>query len=994
VINCQLSVISAVFAAAACAAGSDLDEFKVKGAPVFEFAQKPTVLRDGDKVTIAFTSKAFCDATVAIEDANGRIVRHLASGVLGVTAPAPFKKGSLRQSIVWDGKNDQGTYLDDKDALTVRASLGLRPQFERTLFWMPKRRPALPPPLFAAAKEGVYVYLGGTAIDSLILYDRDGNYVRTVYPFPGDKVEQTQGLQWRTFPQDGRRLPLKTNFLRCTMLTSGTNAGTSYTDHRKKNWDSPLANLQAHFAMYGAAAQAMALRPSTNSAQAGRIALAYLWLNRLGTDGTTPRRGSGQAGRLPLTGPRLTLPHKRRRGLPQQVSPHSVAFSPDGKTLYLTGYHFGKLHRATQDIVKLADIRTIPVVMRMDYEKNDAPTIFKGGLRLSDAGEDNEHFKVPSSVAVDKKGRVYVGDYMNDRVQIFSPAGVHLKTIKARRPAHVTLHEKTGDIYVFSWTIRNQYEKKGAKPALARYGPFENPRRIAVWPIGGAGWTGARGDGWGSMSPIAFVASIDSWADPVRVWIAEPWRAESVLRRGRPTHSVLQVLEIKGGKLRRVRDFAADCQRKQMPVRAPVYYRQRLYVNPANGKVYVAEGDGAAVGKSFHRLFEIDPVSGRHRVIQMPFNAEDMCFDLDGLAYLRSINVVGRYNPAQGWREVPFDYGEERAKVGYGWMSGTRYAHLVAGLVLPADGNWHHGGMHVSAKRHLLVACGYNVTMHVRTTAKYVHRDKKYLPKVFPGRLMGGRCGATSLHMWDQHGKLIAEDAAPGQCDLYGIGIDEHDNLYMMSSAPRMMPTQPPRRYPDRTSGSLIKFPRGKGRILTSGKGPKIKLPESQYPNRPFDTSGGNQGLAWMVDAEWMYGGVGFSGGNIGGCSCWNARFALDYFARSFAPEVTRYSVAVLDSAGNVVTRIGRYGNVDEGRPLFPKPASPRATDCPPNPRSVGGDEVVLFHAPYLATHTDHRLFVADPGNGRILSVQLGYAATERVALRDVPERRTQASRE
>jgi len=95
--------------------------------------------------------------------------------------------------------------------------------------------------------------------------------------------------------------------------------------------------------------------------------------------------------------------------------------------------------------------------------------------------------------------------------------------------------------------------------------------------------------------------------------------------------------------------------------------------------------------------------------------------------------------------------------------------------------------------------------------------------------------------------------------------------------------------------------------------------------------------------------------------------------------EIDRYGVAVLDSAGNVVTRIGTYGNADDGRPLV-------ADGGPPGSRSIGGDEVALFHAPYLATDTDRRLFIADPGNGRILSVQLGYHAEETIALSDVSE--------
>ena len=40
----------------------------------------------------------------------------------------------------------------------------------------------------------------------------------------------------------------------------------------------------------------------------------------------------------------------------------------------------------------------------------------------------------------------------------------------------------------------------------------------------------------------------------------------------------------------------------------------------------------------------------------------------------------------------------------------------------------------------------------------------------------------------------------------------------------------------------------------------------------------------------------------------------------------------------------------------------------------------------YVATHTDHRLFIADYGNYRILSVKLGYHAEEKSALKDVPD--------
>jgi hypothetical protein len=132
-------------------------------------------------------------------------------------------------------------------------------------------------------------------------------------------------------------------------------------------------------------------------------------------------------------------------------------------------------------------------------------------------------------------------------------------------------------------------------------------------------------------------------------------------------------------------------------------------------------------------------------------------------------------------------------------------------------------------------------------------------------------------------------------------------------------------------------------------------------------------GATWAEGAEWLYGGLGY-GGQGGSCVCWHARFQLDYFARSFAPETRHFSVAVLDSGGNLILRIGKYGNVDDGRPQI-------ADGGPDNPRSIGGDEVALSHSAYLGVHTDRRLFIHDAGNSRIVSVKLDYHATQTVRL-------------
>jgi len=159
-----------------------------------------------------------------------------------------------------------------------------------------------------------------------------------------------------------------------------------------------------------------------------------------------------------------------------------------------------------------------------------------------------------------------------------------------------------------------------------------------------------------------------------------------------------------------------------------------------------------------------------------------------------------------------------------------------------------------------------------------------------------------------------------------------------------------------------------------------VPLKSGSRPKRPVDVQSAIQGSVWVEGADWMYTGVGHCGKNRGiGCSCYNSRLTHDDFARSFVPELDRYSVGVLDSNGNLLLRIGQYGNIDDGTPLVAKGG-------PPNPVSIGGDEVALFHGAYLATQTDRRLFIADVGNARIVSVELGYHTEEKTALKDVPD--------
>jgi hypothetical protein len=88
------------------------------------FARGPTVSRIGDgKVKVAFAADRATDVEVAILDAAGKVVRHLAAGRLGPNAPAPFQRNTLAQELTWDGAGDNGRAVEGAAA---RVRLGLK----------------------------------------------------------------------------------------------------------------------------------------------------------------------------------------------------------------------------------------------------------------------------------------------------------------------------------------------------------------------------------------------------------------------------------------------------------------------------------------------------------------------------------------------------------------------------------------------------------------------------------------------------------------------------------------------------------------------------------------------------------------------------------------------------------------------------------------------------------------------------------------------------
>jgi len=170
-----------------------------------------------------------------------------------------------------------------------------------------------------------------------------------------------------------------------------------------------------------------------------------------------------------------------------------------------------------------------------------------------------------------------------------------------------------------------------------------------------------------------------------------------------------------------------------------------------------------------------------------------------------------------------------------------------------------------------------------------------------------------------------------------GIRVDREGNVYVLDHLKPVGKPVPdalkgrvrPRRHNPfvYNYGSVLKFPPGGGRVrLLSKKRPQKR---DLGPGRMQFTTAEGRGDLVSEGALWAWYGVSMIQPLLGrsghaDCHCWAPRFDLDEFARVYVPDQLRCRIAVLDTAGNEITSIGRYGNADDaGGPNVPL-ADPR----------------------------------------------------------------------
>ncbi len=919
---------------------------------VFEFTEKPAVkLVARDRYEITFAVKGFCDATVGIVDAGGKVVRHLASGVLGKNAPEPFQKGSLSQKIYWNGKDDLDVYPKELEKLKVRVMLGLKPTWDKRLGGTsPKNMPGYVWGI-AAGPDGAYVFSkGGGTHGRLVLrkFDHDGDYVMSMIPpaanMPWEKLE---GMAYVEYEPGAKSL-------------LGDPLGLSAKGYFVWREIDGLTTADCQPALVGSRVFFANAGTRHGGFDRGESILKYIY-----TDGSCDRQGF--QGRIFCSRKSYPTPHFFPR----------LAASPDGRTMYMT--RFNPINGQPD-----------PVVIFWPTDGSEPAKTFAG--EVGKVGTDNRHLSNPLGIDCDGQGRVYVSDNSNNRVQIFSPDRNHLKTIRCDRPQLVRVDPRKGAIYV-THAVRIRGRTVGR---LTKFKSFDDPTE--EW----------HKDYDEAVLPAAL--AVDAWAPKTRLWMAGTKTALGTggAAGGGPS---VTIWEDDGKGLVKIDDFDEEARKEageDYMGRFDGCGTTTYTVGCPTSETFYYGGRGTGDKWVF------DPSSGRliARVVMHGY-VDDIAFDKRGYMHCHlnpgfTTEGVFRLDPAQAsaersgsgpprlrLKEVPYDYGEE--KLPHGWRPGSGWEGILPVRDQPGA-KFFQDGIGVNMRGDIVVESniyyvpkmeeegarfafagmteggtrspslskfdnsalrGYNghAGMARMIKERQARGEQVYSIKRRPGiPLMG-----STLWTFDRSGELRSECAVIAGKLVNGCAIDEDDKLYFTTAHPRaegknhfLYGRGGTVGVPDDESnrhffvGTYMKTRSRNVRFIL----PNAVIPMHPLPSRPPDLVQMERpdGIAgfpvWVEGAEWMY--TGASPIVHTHCSCPTMRATLDWYKRSFVSEAYRHSYAVLDTNGNLVMHLGTYGNFDS--------MSGPASRIP-----VGGDNIAMFQPRFIGV-TDNYLVYPDSG--------------------------------
>jgi hypothetical protein len=836
-----------------------------------EFTEKPRLIKEGNNWYITFATRTKCDVTVSIVNKNGKIIRHLASGIVGQNAPSPFQQTALKQKLVWDGKDDHGKTLSP-EGCKVQISLGLTPRFIRMLCSAVDGVATRGPVGLAVDRDGnlyvtegdLWVFPPGVAgviqVLSIKAFDRDGNYLRTLVPFradwPQERISEVEFL----VTKDGRRIPL-----------SGPSGHRPYCGFIR---GSP--GTTRHIPVI--TSDGRLIFPCGKEAISG----ARRFIS-VGIDGSVPK--------TLFEGPPFP---------PNSVSAGNIfaVLSPDEKYLYFAGVRFKR------------ESTTVPshAIYRVELNSTEPAKTFIG--KEFESGNGEYEFNEPRGIDVDSQGRLFVGDYFNDRIQVFSSEGKFIKSLPVTGPEQIRINRKTGAIYVLSVKDRGQrqsytksisweiYEDK----SVVKYASINDWRIIAELNLP------KRAKHMHDAGPIMV---LDSYANEPILWIANVGRQE--------VEDILWKVIDRGDKLEKV-------EHKVPRLNRHAHVSPQLAGDRENNELYAF---GTPEGH-----VKINPSTGE--VTKLVFTDEhgkefspgivgSASVGSDGMLYIRSARMLDKNERMWELRRfnrqgnlVPFKNQIPFIDTN-GKQAVTPFNEQATPFAVGPDG-----------KIYIVEA---------------ISRETK----------------DVRMNLYNQDGELIKTNfismTRSGGC----VRINVQGQLYVADTVrpkdlqfPDFLPSDP-RKHFAKWYGTLFRYnPEGGGIV-----------PVSDIQQATHMAGGKDLPLTPVVVKGILWGFYGISPMPLQtGCQCLMADFDVDDWGRVWVPDACGYCVTVLDSAGNIITRFGAYGNRDArgAGSSIPEPPIPLWS-----PERVGA--------------LDKDVFVADGLNCRIVQVHLDYSVTEELPL-------------
>ena len=879
------------------------------------FAKKPAVTRSGDKTTIEFAVDRQTDVAVYVLDSQGKVVRHLAAGVLGgQNPPPPPLKAGLAQSIEWDGKDDAGRTAgvggqgsgignagvggrgsgigkeNPTPAFSVRVRVGMKPQFDGFLLYQPDAYPETTS-LAVGPKGELYVFYrdptanGNQGGHKIRVITREGKFVRQILPFPADlpyeKVKATGAFQ----DADGSLVPNCHNWHSLSFYPDTVaTRGRSMSDFSQPVVD---GNGRLYWIITG-----------------GRLCA-------IDADGGVPYD--------------TFLSEPLFPGVKNCGGKPTLAMSSDGKYLYASG-----ISQADDSWGK--NTRVIPCVWRIDVTTRK-PEVFIGSDHLASglapsaaagspdqATASNANLTGPRGIAV-AGGLVYVADPEAGRVAVFKEADrSFVSQIKCVLPNLVQVHPKTGEVYVCSYVPEKKPQADGkcriTDARLLKFPSYKNATTMADLPLPRTG-----------LSPNDGTHRIvlDTSADQPVIWTP-----------GLPYS--------KTGKIGCYRDAGNSFEQVKLAEPAGPWGDgpRDLLVDRSRGELYVK-----VQGERWHQF---DDKTGQFvRTVAFPKN--------DGGPYSGSSGSQLGVLPSGDY--ITHCWGEKA-----GLMRWTRDLKPLKWDSLPTHrSDW--GGMMTFQLKYMSLL---GDDIYVIKPVQGAHSVEVYDQGLNVKRRVVWNARRGSCVRVDNKGNVyMTVPLRPADRDFdpfFDGKLEKLPDYYNNIGAGIYWYAY--------MAGAIVKFPAEGGAFHWTGDeragndltglpekiaaAPKAKFQyflQGHYPHKTCEV----QNAAWVRFGCAPYAETYGAGTPV--CMCEGSGFDVDAFGRVFHTNLFRFRVEVADNNNNTIAQFGQYGNQDSG------PAG-----------RVKTPSIPLAWPTYVAVSDDYA-YVNDTVGMRVVRVKLASSAEE-----------------